>query len=138
MFHGNEAVSKINCFKKCNFFGILVIFTDIINNMQIFFVSSTFINNARLKLTENKANAKQNPEDEILLFEIIHILHSCYLPKLMRRILKNKKRISVSVFTRSIIMKMKMNLKFRSHRYDIDRPSSIMGTNTVNIKSVSV
>ena len=138
MFHGNETVSKMNCFKKCNFFEILVIFTDIINNMQNVFVSNTFINNARLKLTENQANVKQNPEDDLLLFEIINIFHSCYLPKLMRRILKNKKRISVSVFTRSIIMKMKMNLKFRSHRYDIDRPSSIMGTNTVNIKSVSV
>ena len=38
-------------------------------NLHAFFVSNTFISNARLQLAKNQANAKQNPEVEILLFE---------------------------------------------------------------------
>ena len=30
-----------------------------------FFISSTFIRNARLKLAKNQAKAKQHPEDEL-------------------------------------------------------------------------
>ena len=35
-------------------------------------------------------------------------------------------------------MKMKMKMKNRSRRYDVIRPGLYMGTNIVNIKSVSV
>ena len=35
----------------------------------VFFVSNTFISNARLKLAKNQANAKQNPGAKLLLFE---------------------------------------------------------------------
>ena len=35
----------------------------------IFFISNTFISNARLNLAKNQANAKQHPEAELLLFE---------------------------------------------------------------------
>ena len=35
----------------------------------LFFISNTFIRNARLKLAKNQANAKQHPEAELLLFE---------------------------------------------------------------------
>ena len=34
-----------------------------------FFISNTFISNAGLKLPKNQANAKQQPEAELLLFE---------------------------------------------------------------------
>ena len=34
-----------------------------------FFISNTFISNVRLKLTKNRANDKQHPEIEFLLFE---------------------------------------------------------------------
>ena len=34
-----------------------------------FFINNTFISNARLKLAKNQANAKQQPEAELLLFE---------------------------------------------------------------------
>ena len=34
-----------------------------------FFISNAFISNARLKLAKNQANAKQHPENELLLFE---------------------------------------------------------------------
>ena len=39
-----------------------------------FFISNTFISNARLKLAKNQANAKQQPKNELLLFE--HYSHS--------------------------------------------------------------
>ena len=34
-----------------------------------FFISNTFISNARLKLAQNQTNAKQHPEAELLLYE---------------------------------------------------------------------
>ena len=34
-----------------------------------FFVSNTFISNARLKLVKYQAKAKQHPKEELLLFE---------------------------------------------------------------------
>ena len=36
---------------------------------QAFFISSTFISNARLKWTKKQAKTKQHLEDELLLFE---------------------------------------------------------------------
>ena len=38
-------------------------------NIGAFFISNTFISNAKLKLAKNQANAKQHPETELLLFE---------------------------------------------------------------------
>ena len=38
-------------------------------NYTLLFKSSTDISNARLKLAKNHANAKENPEAELLLFE---------------------------------------------------------------------
>ena len=37
--------------------------------VQAFFISNTFISNARLKLAKNQANAKQQPEDKFYLLE---------------------------------------------------------------------
>ena len=37
--------------------------------IHAFFISNSLKSNARLKLTENQANAKQHPEAELLLFE---------------------------------------------------------------------
>ena len=51
------------------------------------FIKNTFISNARIKSAKNQANTKQQePEDELLLFESIHIIHildSRYHPKKM-------------------------------------------------------
>ena len=52
---------------------------------------------------------------------IIHIPHPRYDPKLIGHILKNKqksKRVFTHEITRLILMKMKM--KTKSHRYDIN------------------
>ena len=35
---------------------------------RVYFVSNTFTSNTRLKLRKNRANAKQHPETELLLF----------------------------------------------------------------------
>ena len=43
--------------------------------LHAFFISNTFVSNARLKLGKNWANAKQHPETELLLFE--NYSHSC-------------------------------------------------------------
>ena len=48
---------------------LFLILADIYLNTRYFFVSNTFISNARLKLAKNQANAKQHPEAELLLFE---------------------------------------------------------------------
>ena len=37
--------------------------------VQVFFIGKAFINNARLKLAKNQADAKQHPEAELLVFE---------------------------------------------------------------------
>ena len=37
--------------------------------VHAFFISNTFISNARLKLAKNQAKTKQNPEAELLQFE---------------------------------------------------------------------
>ena len=55
---------------------------------MFFFISSTFINNAKLKLAKNQAKAKQNPETELLLFENYSLLSS-YLRNRAGDILKN-------------------------------------------------
>ena len=39
------------------------------DNYTLFFINNTFISNARLKVANNQANAKQHPEAELLLFE---------------------------------------------------------------------
>ena len=41
----------------------------LIFSLHDFFISNTFISNARLKLAKNQAKAKQHPEDELLVFE---------------------------------------------------------------------
>ena len=38
-------------------------------NIHAFFINSTLINNAMLKLAKKQGNAKQHPEAELLLFE---------------------------------------------------------------------
>ena len=64
-----------------------------------FFISNTFISNARLKLAKNQANAKQHPEAELLQFENYSHSLSMLSSKTISHILKNKKT-NVPVFIR--------------------------------------
>ena len=59
-------------------------------------------------MAKNQVNAKQYPEAEHLLFEIIHILHSCYHPKITGHIIKNKQKnkcVDIHEVIRLIIIK---------------------------------
>ena len=61
---------------------------------------------------------------------IIHILHQRDHPKIIRYVLKNKQKnkcVCIHEVIRLIIMKIKMKMKNRSHRRDINRPRSRHG-----------
>ena len=63
-----------------------------ITRYTLFFISNTFISNARLKLAKNQTKAKQHSEAELSLFEIIGFLHPRYHPKIIGYILKKCKK----------------------------------------------
>ena len=52
---------------------------------SFFFISNTFRSNARLKLVENQAKAKEHPEGELLLFENYSVSSSTLSSKNNRR-----------------------------------------------------
>ena len=91
-----------------------------------FFISSTFISNARLKLAKNQANAKQHLEAELWKFENYSHSSSTLSSKNNRTYSKNKQKIKC-ICIHEIILKMKMKKKNISHRYDINRPRSRHG-----------
>ena len=110
-------------------------FYNIVKSMYTrFFISKTFISNARLKLAKNQANAKKHPEVlpfEVLNFchlKIMHLLQPHYYPKIIGYIpVKNKQKNKCVCFheiIRLIIMKIEMKMKNTSHRYDINRTRS--------------
>ena len=57
----------------------------ILTNLHAFFISNTFISNVRLKLAKNQANAKQQPEAELLLLEFFSHSSSTLSSKNNRR-----------------------------------------------------
>ena len=90
-----------------------------------FFIKNTIISNFRLKLAKNQANAKQRPEAELLPFE--NYLHSlCENDRTYSR-KQAKEQVCLYSFDYAII-KMKMKIKNRSHRHDINRPSSAISS----------
>ena len=60
-------------------YNILLLMSN--ENYTLFFISNTFISNARLKLAENQASAKQHPEAELLLLENYSHSSSTLSPK---------------------------------------------------------
>ena len=69
--------------------------------IHAFFISNTFIGNARIKLAKNQANAKEHPEAELWLFENYSYSSSTLSSKNDRTYSKKmSKRTSVSVFLR--------------------------------------
>ena len=96
---------------------------SVIRKLHAFFISNTFIRNVRLKLAKNQANAKQQLRLNVSYLKITHILHPRYHPKIIGHILKNK-CVCIHRIIRLIIIKMKMKMKNRSHRYGINRPGS--------------
>ena len=104
-----------------------------------FFISSTFISNARMKLAKNQANAKQHSGAELLLIENYSHSLSTLLSKNNRVYSKNKQKnncVCIHKIIWLIIIKMKMKMKNRSNRYDINRLRSRMNTNILNILNI--
>ena len=102
---------------------ILSSLTNSKTSTRFLFISSTFISNARLKSAEKQMQSNTLRLNFCYL-KIIHILHPRYHPKIIGHVPKISKRTSLCVFPRLIIMKMKM--KNRSHRYDINRPTILV------------
>ena len=115
-------------------------------------MSNTFISKAKLKLTKIHANAKQHPEPEACNFikkDTLAQIFSCECCEISKNtffyrtplvaaselritghILRNKQKkkcICIHDIIRLIIMKMKMKMGNRSHRYYINRPRSRHG-----------
>ena len=95
----------------------------------LFFISNTFISNARLKLAKIKQMLSNTLGLNFRFLKIIHIFHPCYHPEIIGCILNKQKskRVFIQEITRLIIMKMKMEMKNRSHRCDLNRPRSRHG-----------
>ena len=70
-----------NCLLK-TFLITLILMTQVspylfsLLELHAFFISNTFISNARLKLAKHQAKAKQHPEAELLIFENYSLLSS--------------------------------------------------------------
>ena len=96
--------------------------------LHAFFISNASISNTRLKLaTKNKANAKKHSETGLLLFENYSHSSSTLSSKVIGYILKNKQKnkcVCIHEIIGLIIMKVKMKMKNRLHRYVINRPRS--------------
>ena len=65
----HEALNRDNLSKKCFHTRPSILKKKLSFEVHAFFVSNTFISNARLKLAKNQVKAKQHPETELLLFE---------------------------------------------------------------------
>ena len=108
--------------------------------IHAFFISNTFISNARLKLTKNQANAKQHAEAELLLFgNYSHSSSRHHHLKIIGQILKHKQKnkcVCIHEIIRLIIMKMKIKMKNRSHMHNINRP--FISNNRASTKSLKI
>ena len=63
--------------------------TAILKILHGFFVNNTFISITRLTLAKNQANAKQNPEAELLIFENYSLSSYTLSSRIKRRYSKN-------------------------------------------------
>ena len=95
--------------------------------LKTFFISSNFKSKARLKLPKkDQANATQHLEAGLENYlKTIHVLHSPCHSKIIGHILKNKQKnkcVYIHKIIRLTIIRMKMKMKNRSHRHDINRP----------------
>ena len=96
--------------------------------IHAFFISNTFINNTKLKLVKNQTKAKEQPKKEPLLFQNYLLSSSTWSTKTNRVYSKKCANSKCVCFNETIliIMKIKINMKKRSHRYDME-------TNMINI-----
>ena len=119
-FHKSDSGGKIWCFLpypicRIRFFKTLVQTL----RLHAFFISNTFISNARLKLAKNQAKNKQNLEPELSLLENYSLFSSTLLSKNNRRYSKKYtkgKWVSFDDVIWLIAMKMTLIMKSRSQK----------------------
>ena len=68
-----------------------------------------------MKLAKNLGKYKQHPEAKIICFP-----YPCYHPKTMGDILKNVQKNSTAEVIWLMAMKMRLKMKCRSYRYDVN------------------
>ena len=85
-----------------------------------------FISNTRLKLGKNQANAKQRPEAELWLFDNSSHSSTTLSYKINSTIAHPWKLSNFQDLHPPVqLMKMKVEMKNRSHRYGKNRPTTI-------------
>ena len=97
---------------------------------RFFYISNTFVSNARLKLAKDQADAKHHLKVELWLSENYSYSSSTLSSVNNTVYSKNKqknKRTCIHVIIRLIIMKMEMKKKNRSHKYNLNGSSSWHG-----------
>ena len=97
---------------------------------MIFSISNFSIGNNRLKLAKNQEKAKQHPEAELLLYENYSVSSSVLLSETNIRYSKKCTKTSASCFNEIIwliIMKLRLKMKNRSHKYSTNRTRSRHG-----------
>ena len=90
-----------------------------------FFIRNTFISNTRLKLAKNQAKVKQHSEAELWIIENCWLSSSRHHPKIIEDILKNVQQNNCVCLNKVIwlmTMKMRLKMKYRSHRCKINSP----------------
>ena len=104
--------------------------------IHFFSINSTFVSNTRLKLAKDWAKAKQHTEPELLLLQNYLFSSSTLSSKNNRAYSKKcaKKQVCLFVYFNEIIwlIIMKVKKKNRSHKYDINRPTSRHGLTYTN------
>ena len=96
-------------------------------NLHTFFISNTFISSTKVKLADIQARTKQHPETELLFFEN-YSLSSYMLPSKNNRRYSKKCAKNKCVCFNEItwlwltVMKMRLKMKSRPNRYDLNRP----------------
>ena len=98
----------------------------LLTKIHALFISSTFVSNTRLKLAKtNWAKAKKHTESERLLLKNYKVASSTLSSKDNRRYFKKCAK-NVYVYLNEdkwlMVKKMRLKMKNRSSRYDINRP----------------
>lgn len=91
------------------------------------FISTTFISNASWNWQKIEQMQTNILRLNFFYLKMIHILHPSYHPKIIRRILKNMQKNKcdrIHEIMQFIIMKIRMKMKNKPYKYDINRPSS--------------
>ena len=88
-------------------------------------IHALFTNNTFVKIAKSQVKAKQHPEAELSLFENYLLFSSSLSSKNNTKYSKKCTKIKyvcLNEVIRLMAMKMRLKMKNRSHRYDINRP----------------